>query len=249
MQVHTTSKYSDTKVQIEKILESFEQKGELIGPGKRNKIKIFQLGEEKLNVKSFKIPIALNRMVYRYFRKSKAQRSFLYAQKLKKNGIGTPEPVAFAEDKNRAGLGRSFYISLQQAYDMTYREIDLNLEGHEEILRAFTRFTWKLHENKVEFLDHSPGNTLIQLKNEEPEFFLVDLNRMHFRKLDFEARMKNFARLSPIKEVVAVMASEYAKCIDYSETEVFDRMWAHTKEFQGKFWRKQRLKQKLGLKK
>lgn len=250
MQVHTTPKYQKAENSIRELLLNFEQNGQMLGPGERNKIKIFELEGEKLNIKSFKIPNSFNKLVYRFFRKSKAERSFLYASKLKQLGIGTPQPIAYAEEKKATSLQRSFYVSIQQDYDFTFRELDLAKPGHEEILRAFTRFTLKLHKNNVEFLDHSPGNTLIKLNEDrEPDFYLVDLNRMNFKELDFDARMKNFARLSPHKEVVAVMASEYARCTGRPEAEVFEKMWKYTNEFQEKFWRKQRLKQKLGLKK
>lgn len=250
MQVHTTPKYQKAENSIRELLLNFEQNGQMLGPGERNKIKIFELEGEKLNIKSFKIPNSFNKLVYRFFRKSKAERSFLYASKLKQLGIGTPQPIGYAEEKKATSLQRSFYVSIHQDYDFTFRELDLAKPGHEEILRAFTRFTLKLHKNNVEFLDHSPGNTLIKLnEDQEPDFYLVDLNRMNFKELDFDARMKNFARLSPHKEVVAVMASEYAKFTGRPEAKVFEKMWKYTNEFQEKFWRKQRLKQKLGLKK
>ena len=35
---------------------------------------------------------------------------------------------------------------------------------HDTILRQFTRFSFNLHEKGIEFLDHSPGNTLIKKK-------------------------------------------------------------------------------------
>ena len=33
---------------------------------------------------------------------------------------------------------------------------------------------------------------------------------MNFKALDFDARMKNFSRLTPKKEIVEIMAEEYA---------------------------------------
>ena len=72
--------------------------------------------------------------------------------------------------------------------DLTFRELtkDLNYPDHEIILRAFTRFTFQLHENGINFLDHSPGNTLVKKVGKEYEFYLVDLNRMNFGFMDFD---------------------------------------------------------------
>ena len=123
--------------------------------------------------------------------------------------------------------------------------LDRNLPDWEQMLRAFTRFSYELHQKEIEFLDHSPGNTLIDREGEGYRFYLVDLNRMNFRALDFEDRMKNMARLTPQKEMIRIMASEYATLIGRPEQEVFDRMWFHTTEFQRKFQRKKELKKKL----
>jgi hypothetical protein len=116
-------------------------------------------------------------------------------------------------------------MSEQLDYDLSFGDLDLGKPGHEDILRAFTKFTYNLHEKKVEFLDHSPGNTLIQLNNGNYQFYLVDLNRMYFHSLNFIERMKNFAHLTSDKEKVKIMAEEYAELIEKSETEVFEKMW------------------------
>ncbi|WP_246136860.1 lipopolysaccharide kinase InaA family protein [Gillisia hiemivivida] len=220
-----------------------------VNDGKRNSIKVFDLIGIKINIKSFKIPNAINKLVYRFLRKSKAERSFSYAQTLISKKIGTPLPIAYAENNSSVLFNESYYISEHLEYDLTYRELVTNpeFEDHEQILRAFTRFTYKLHENQIEFLDHSPGNTLIQIKENAYDFFLVDLNRMNFKQMNFDDRMKNFSRLTPKKEMVEVMANEYSKLIEKDSSEVFEKMWFYTKKFQENHLRKKRLKKKFKL--
>lgn len=228
-------------------LKNFNSEGKSLNKGQRNSIKIFNLETEKINIKSFKIPNAVNKIVYRFFRKSKAERSFEYANHLISNNIGTPYPLAYMENKSGFTFKNSYYVSEHLDYDFTFRELvtDPDYPNHEEILRAFTRFTYELHEKNIEFLDHSPGNTLIQLNNGDYKFFLVDLNRMNFKKLNFEERMKNFARLTPKKEMIEVMSNEYASLINKPEAEVFEEMWMYTNDFQKKFKRKKELKKKF----
>lgn len=247
MKIVTSENFQNLTEEIRDLLQNFDERGEPLGSGARNKIRLFELQGMKVNVKSFKMPNAVNKVAYRFFRKSKAERSFTYAQHLLKKGIGTPRPIAYAEEKPGISLTNSFYISEQLKYDLTYRELvqQADYPNREEILRAFTRFTYHLHEKGVEFLDHSPGNTLIQLNNRDHQFFLVDLNRMNFKELSFEQRMKNFSRLTPRKEMVKTMASEYAGLIDKPEKEVFQKMWQYTKEFQKSFQRKKKIKKKL----
>ncbi|SFC80467.1 lipopolysaccharide kinase InaA family protein [Flavobacterium phragmitis] len=227
----------------------FSTKGEDFVIGQRNQIKLFDLEDKKINIKSFKVPHFINKIAYKYFRKSKAKRSFEFANKLLELGIGTPKPIAFAEFSSIVGLEKSFYVSEQLACELTYRELveDSNYPDHENILRQFTKFSFDLHEKGIEFLDHSPGNTLIKKReNGNYEFFLVDLNRMEFHKaMSFDMRMKNLCRLTPVKKMVAVMSNEYAKLYGESEQKIFDTLWKYTSEFQERYYRKKRLKKKL----
>jgi len=214
----------------------------------RNKLKLFTLKDGLVvNIKSFKVPNLLNQVIYNFFRKSKAQRSFEYAVKLLDINIGTPNPIAYYEFKTQFLFKRSFYVSEQLDYDLTFRELtkDFNYPDHDKILRSFTRFTYRLHENNIHFLDHSPGNTLIKKSGEAYDFYLVDLNRMNFESLDFETRIKNFSRLTIHKPIVEVMSDEYSKCSGEDYNKIVDLMWRETEAFRGKFYRKKRIKKKL----
>ena len=147
------------------------------------------------------------------------------------------------------GLRDSYYVSEHLDADLTYRELVEvpDYPDHDKILRQFTRFSYELHQKGIEFLDHSPGNTLIKKSdNGNYEFFLVDLNRMEFHdSMSFEMRMKNLCRLTPVKEMVAVMSNEYSKLYSESEEKTFETLWKYTTDFQEKFYRKKRLKKKL----
>ncbi len=246
MQVHFAPKFKSIEEEILEFLQSFNSEGETIKDS-RNTLKIFELNGEKYNIKAFRVPNAINKVVYRFFRKSKAERSFRYAKILQEKNIGTPDPVAFVEEKKPVSFGNSYFVSRHLEYDLTYRELvtEPDYPEHEQILRAFTRFTFELHEKQVQFLDHSPGNTLIKAENGRYDFYLVDLNRMNFKELNFEERMLNFSRLTPKREMVEVMADEYAKLIGKPKSEVFEKMWFYTNQFQEKFQRKKRIKKKL----
>ena len=231
-------------------INNFNSEGILFGDGERNKIKLFELEDKTINIKSFKIPHLINKIAYKYFRKSKARRSFEYATTLLEKGIGTPEPIAYFENQDFIGLKDSYYVSEHLQCDLTYRElVEIpDFPDNENILRQFTRFSFDLHEKGIEFLDHSPGNTLIK-KNAlgNYDFFLVDLNRMNFHDaMDFDSRMKNLSHLTPKKEMIAVMSNEYSKVYPaQTEAEIFEKMWFYTNDFQERFAKKRRLKKKL----
>lgn len=241
------NKYSGQESEIDKIIQFFDIEGKGFGNQDRNTLKQFRLNDQEVIVKSFRVPNIINQIAYKFFRKSKAERSFTYANKLSKLGVGTPEPIAYYEFETSFLFKNSYYISAYVDADLTYRELttDMNYPNHEAILRAFTRFTYNLHEKQIHFLDHSPGNTLIKINGEQFDFYLVDLNRMHFGFMDFETRIKNFARLTIHKSMVEVMSDEYAKCIGKPYDEVFNLMWQETEAFQARYHRKQRIKKRL----
>ncbi|OYX84028.1 MAG: Kdo domain containing protein [Flavobacteriales bacterium 32-34-25] len=231
-------------------IKNFNSTGTLFGDGKRNKIKLFDLNETTVNIKSFKIPHLVNKISYKYFRKSKARRSYEYAMTLLEKGIGTPQPIAYYENYDWLGLKESYYASEHLVTELTFRELVTisNYPEHETILRQFSRFCFDMHQKGIEFLDHSPGNTLIKKKTDgQYQFFLVDLNRMSFHsQMTFEQRMKNFNRLTPQKEMIEVMSNEYSKWYTKkTETEIFEKMWHETNQFQEKFARKKRIKKAL----
>lgn len=239
--------YQNDKKELLSFVENFTTSGESFGNGDRNRIKLFDFKARKINIKAFKTPNLINQFAYKYIRHSKAERSFEYANKLTDLGIGTPEPIAYIENYGGLGLKDSYYISFHDEPKYTYRDLvhHFDLPHYDKILRAFTKFSFQLHEKGVEFLDHSPGNTLIFENENSYNFKLVDLNRMNFRLLSFDDRMRNMRRLTPHKEMIEVMSDEYAKLSHRNFEEVFEKMWFYTVEFQAKFHRKQRIKKKI----
>ena len=233
--------------EVKSFINNFDVVGETIYKGNRNELKTHQIKQLTINIKRFKTPHLVNRIAYRWFRKSKAERSFLYAKMLLDKNVGTPKPIAYQENYNTFGLLQSYYVSVQQNHDLTFRELihQPDYPNREEILRQFTAFTFHFHNQGVFFLDHSPGNTLIEkLGYGNYAFYLVDLNRMQFKTLTYEERLKNFARLSPTYNMVKIMADEYAKLIQKNPEAVFAQMWNEVEAFQTKSNKKHELKKK-----
>jgi hypothetical protein len=222
---------------LQAIIADFETSGKSVTIGQRNVIKQFEVLGEAINVKSFKKPNVFNSLVYKYIRKSKAKRSFEYANKLIDCDILTPFPIAFIENTNAFGLTTSYYISKHVNYDFDFRELihkPLFL-NRKAILHQFTAFTFKLHENQINFLDHSPGNTLIVEKpDKQYDFYLIDLNRMRFETMDFNKRMHNFRRLWLSKTMVKIMSETYSELYNKSYEETYQLMLKHSRAFQKK---------------
>jgi hypothetical protein len=243
--------YQSQKESIFHHIQNFETEGLLFGNGDRNVIKLFQLGTETSNIKSFKIPNLINKVVYHYFRKSKAERSYSYALQLLQKGVGTPHPIAFAEEFAMLGmLNKSYYVSEHLITELTFREL-VEIPDYpdgENILRQFTQFCFELHEKGIEFLDHSPGNTLIKnVGNGRYAFFLVDLNRMKFHNesMSFETRIANMRRLTHVTDMILIMSDEYAKLYNKEYETVKQALLASVSNFHRKLQRKRKIKKYL----
>jgi hypothetical protein len=175
--------------------------------------------------------------VYKYIRKSKAKRSFEYANKLISCDILTPFPIAYIENTNAFGLTTSYYISKHVNYDFDFRDLIHKplFPNRKVILQQFAAFTFQLHENNINFLDHSPGNTLILKKlDKQYDFYLIDLNRMRFETMDFNKRMHNFRRLWLSKTMIKIMSETYSELYNKPYQETYNLMLKYSRAFQKK---------------
>ncbi|GAB3725171.1 lipopolysaccharide kinase InaA family protein [Flavobacterium koreense] len=249
MKIILNPKYKQQEKAIIQLVISFFEEGNLIVKGSRNTIKSNFLGSEKVNIKFFKKPGLFKSIIYSFFRSTKAKRSFDYANYLMEHSILTPEPIAYIEERNTFGLlGDSFYISQQIDYDFTIRELIHNplFPNRNSILEQFTEFTFKMHEANVNFLDHSPGNTLIIDKGiNQFEFYLIDLNRMKFEKLSIEKRMDNFKKMWLSRTMIKVVAKKYAELIGQPEKKIHAILLEKTLQFKRRITKKKYLKRKL----
>ena len=100
-----SEKYNYLSTFVRQKIESFQEEGEKLGNGDRNEIKLFKCEDGLiLNIKSFKVPNLINQVAYKHLRKSKARRSFEYAQKLQglETGIARrPTSPATEEQKQK----------------------------------------------------------------------------------------------------------------------------------------------------
>ena len=109
MRVIVNPKYTHLQKQIEEIPKFFADEGKVVYDG-RNILKRISLDNVDVVVKSFKKPHIINRVVYSYFRQSKAARSYIYSMELQKHGFNTPEPIAMIEQFQKGLLTNSYYV-------------------------------------------------------------------------------------------------------------------------------------------
>ena len=162
-------------------------------------------------VKRFKRPNIINQIVYSFFRRSKARRSFDYSLEVQKRGFGVADPIAYIEIKHGGLLTDSYYISLYMERMEELREYMAVYRAEDRELRlAFARFTAQLHKAEILHVDYSPGNILVKKQAGSYVFALVDVNRMKFKSISVVDACKNLARLATSRKVLDEVACEYA---------------------------------------
>lgn len=231
---------------LQDIVTHFNDKGTLLFEGSRNVIKIFDYEGQKINVKAFQKPSFFKKIVYRFLRESKAKRSYLNAELLLHKGISTPKPLGYIEKFSWLGLADSYYFCqhLENCFSLGEVVNTIDFPDREEIIRGYTRYFFSLHENQIEFIDNSLGNTLIVKENGTYSFYLVDLNRLKIHeKMDIETRMNNFSRLTLDWGVREIIAEEYAKLYPKkTAAELFYMIQESALEFHKKMIRKRNFK-------
>lgn len=207
----------------------------------RNELKIINFSDTDTVVKSFKVPHLLNRVVYTFFKKSKAKKSYEYSLKI---SDFTPKPIGYIEFYDSGLIQESYFISEKFDYDFTIREplLDADFKARDEILGAFARFTYELHEAKILHQDYSPGNILVKRDGNSFTFKVVDINRMEFRALSLNERLRNFNKLWANDKDIEIMAIAYARVSKEDENSCVNTALTYNRNHMKKINMKKRLK-------
>lgn len=178
----------------------------------RNELRQFEYNGRQYVAKSFHTN-PINRFVYGVLRKSKAERSYLHALRLREIGVGTPEPVAFMDVRKWGVLTDSYYFSNLSECSHVYVEIfSHKFECEDDLMREIGRKVAVMHNNGLAHLDFGRGNILFEeTKGGGVKIDIVDLNRMYFGELSMEKGCKNLERLPANPHQHRLIAEEYAK--------------------------------------
>ena len=207
----------------------------------RNEIKILDYENQKLVVKAFKVPNLLNKIVYTFFRGTKAKKSYENSLRISKF---VPQAVGYIEFRKFGLLSDSYFISEQFEYDFTIREVitGADFKDRENIFRELAKFTFLLHEEGILHKDYSPGNILIKANNDAYELKIVDINRMEFKNLNVDERLKNFSQLWAKDDDLKIVIDEYSKLINQDEDECFAKALEYSQKHKDRKNFKKRLK-------
>lgn len=185
----------------------------MIYNGRRNKVVKLTRECRDINIKAFRVPNIVNRIVYGRFRSGKARRSYEHAMRLRNLGFNTPEPLGYVEETAGLLFGRSYYLCQQLE---GFRDMR-NFDGHDEQSLAILAddlgaLMARLHDAGVWMKDFSQGNLLYcpGLRGHY-EFFMIDINRMEFDVHDPAKLMQNFKSITDDDRFLRMLAKAYSR--------------------------------------
>lgn len=178
-------------------------------------------------IKRYKKPHIIQRIVYSFFKKSKAARAYSYAEYLLSKGIATPLPVAFVEIFEGALLKYCYFVSVYRPGESCWilNEDHSKMQLSEEL----AAFMVKMHDEGFLHGDTNLSNFMYQEKDDEYEIFTLDLNRSRIKSNpEKNDCLSNFMRLSHEKATVEQIVRTYARirkwdekhCVDFVKSKI-----------------------------
>lgn len=216
MKIRIAARYGDLEPFVRSLAsrDFFVHEGETLYQG-RNTIKRFRVGGQDLAVKSYGRLIFFNRLIYGVLRRSKAERAYRHAIRLRGLGIGTPEEVAFLEIRRYGLLQYSYFVSICSDYEpmRSVTEQDPGLPEVGAALDALAQYLFGIHNAGVLHKDLNIGNILYRRNRAGGyDFQLIDTNRMRFyRTLPLNVRLDNLRRLSCPAPAYLYLLDRYAR--------------------------------------
>ena len=170
----------------------FDHSGSTISDG-ANKVKLINYKGHQLVVKSYKQIKGLANLIYR-FRRPKAFHAYKHALMLLDLGIPTPEPAGFVITYDLAGVpSKSFYIAEYSDWKPLSMFIDTEEGFDRDIVGRFAEFVAQLHGKQVNIKDLDSSHVLV---GEDGRFQLIHLEKVSFKRLKYNDRLKNLAQFS-----------------------------------------------------
>ncbi len=177
----------------------------------RNEVKAFNINGRTLVVKRYKRPNIVQRIAYSFFKRSKAERAYLYAQLMREKGINTPREIAYVELREGLLLSDSFFVS-EPCMLPSLSKILGNGQFDRNAADALACQLAVMHKKGVMHGDLNLTNILYD-KNEDNSFtfWFIDTNRSSFIQPDKSDCLNNLKRLTHDRELMRYIVSRYAE--------------------------------------
>ena len=215
--------------------------GETLHAG-RNTVRAFSTPAGRLVVKRYKHPNLIQAVAYTYFKKSKAERAYLYAAELRRRGFATPHEVAYIEIRRRGLLCDSYFVSEECTWPPLIGLLNRD-DPDRQAAAALASLLAGLHEKGVLHGDLNLSNILYDKGCDGRfRFSLIDTNRSTFKTPTRDECLDNLTRLTHNRRLMRLVMALYAAERGWDADETVADAMARLDKFERKCAAKQRMK-------
>lgn len=249
MKIVIHPEFVDVSDFVRKLPQSFEQEGEWLHDG-RNKVKRYRVKGKEMVVKRYKRPNMIQKIAYTFFKKSKAERAYLFAGMLRERGFNTPHEVAYIEQKKNGMLQDSYFVSLHCDYPPLSESL-WKQDFNRQTADALAAYLVRLHQKGVLHGDLNLTNILYHTDKEgQYKFTLIDTNRSKFKPApDKQECLENLKRLTHSKALLRYIVIQYATLRGWNPQACALEVFRYLLLFEQKRKRKRKFQSWIGIKK
>lgn len=233
---------------VECLPDVFDQQGQTLHSG-RNQVKLFETTNGGAwVVKRYKRPHLLQRLVYRWFRSSKAERAYRFALRLADMDIYTPVPLAYLEEKGVLLFGDSYFVAALCTDAPLYPVLVQAPRFDRELAARLAAFLVEMHAKGFLHGDLNLTNVLYRpLPDGHTRFSVIDTNRSCFKEHPSRACcLHNLVRLTHRRELLEFVVREYARLRGWSPEQAWQTVEAGLQALERKEERKRKWRRRKG---
>lgn len=210
----------------------------------RNVIKAFVAGGTEVVVKRFHRPNAIQRIIYSFFRSSKARRAYLSGGTLTERGVATPLNIAYVEVWKGGLFVDGYYVTDVDSAPPIAGPLNERQDFDQVMAADFARFAAMLHEKGILHNDLNSTNVLYHAQPDDHyRFSVIDINRMKFYPLGTQPPtdecLENLTRFTGRMDLFRYVAEQYVSARNLPSTvvsqmvavkEAHDKAWVRRKK-------------------
>ncbi len=233
MKIVIQPEYQSAHHLIAQLPKMFSTEGETIYKG-RNTVKSFETQFGEWVIKKYKKPNIIQKIVYSFFRKSKAERAYIYAEKLLTLGINTPKAIAYIEEKKYKLFSHSYFISTTCKDAPLYPVLVEKTLYDKKLVSYLAAFFVEMHKKGFLHGDPNLDNILYRI-NDKNEFLftVIDTNRSIFKpNLSPKECLDNLKRITHRRDLLQQIVEEYAKLQNWNIQSSVERVMNALDQFE-----------------
>lgn len=180
---------------------------------KRNQVARVRHQGVTMMVKRFKRVNVVQRVVYTFFRRTKAERAYLFAEEYRQRGIETPRRVAYMECRECGLFTVGYFVSEEAAgteCHLLLREVKV---FETRLADAVAAQVLLMHSKGVLHSDLNLSNFLCTSDGNGYHFTMIDINRSRFTTgmPSDDDCLKNLVRLTHRRDLYEYLVRSYAR--------------------------------------